>query len=271
MEFLNQLKNSLNELWQTIAAAFPKVIAAVLSIIVALLIIKLIIGILRKALRFIRADKLDDKLNEIEIVEGKRFNFSIIDILTKSVKWVLYIVLVFVVTDILELTMVADGLKNLLGYLPKLLTALAIFILGLLFANFIRKSLQSFFTSMDFSGGKLISQVVFLLLLTFLSITALNQAGVDTEIISSNVVMIIGAFLLAFTIAFGLGARDLVTKLLKTFYARKTFEIGQKIIFNEKEYAIDSIENISVVLKGKDGRLVVPINDITENQVHLQD
>lgn len=271
MKFIDQLKQSLADLWQTIASAFPKVLAAIVSIVIALLVIKLITGILRKALKLMRADRLDDKLNEIEIVQGKELSFSIIDVVIKSVKWILYIVLIFIITDILELTMVADGLKNLLGYLPKLFTALAIFVLGLIFANTVKKSLQSFFDSMDLSGAKIISQVVFFLILIFVSITALNQAGIDTDIITSNITMILGALLVAFAIAFGLGAKHVVGKLMHSFYARKMYETGQKIVFNDMTYEIDEVKSISIVLKNENGKLVVPINDLMEHQVQLQD
>ena len=85
---------------------------------------------------------------------------------------------------------------------------------------------------MDLSGAKIISQIVFFLILVFTSITALNQAGVNTEIITSNITMILAAFLLAFSLAIGFGAQKIVGDLLKTFYARKTYEIGQVIEFD---------------------------------------
>jgi hypothetical protein len=100
-------------------------------------------------------------------------------------------------------------------YLPQLFAVITIFILGLLFANFVKNGLKSLFESMDLSGGKMISQVVFFLLLTFISITALSQVGIDTDIITSNITKILVAFLLAFAIVFGFGAREAVSKLLK--------------------------------------------------------
>lgn len=174
-------------------------------------------------------------------------------------------------SDIMGLKIISEQISDLLAYLPKLLTALVIFMIGLLFANFVKNGLKSLFESMDMSGGKLISQTVFFLLLTFISITALNQAGIDTEIITNNINTIIAAFLLAFAIAFGFGAREVVSKLLKAFYVRKTFEIGQNIVFNNEEYTVDSVENISVILKNLKGKLVVPIDDLVENQVQMQD
>ena len=83
--------------------------------------------------------------------------------------------------------------------------------------------------------------------------------------------MIMAAFLLAFAIAFGFGARAVVSKLMHTFYARKMFEVGQKIIFKEEEYTVDEVKSISIILKNSKGRVLVPIIDLMDNQVQMQD
>ncbi|WP_341216021.1 mechanosensitive ion channel domain-containing protein [uncultured Wocania sp.] len=263
--------NSLSAMTEEVAAVIPNIFGAIAILIIGWLATKLIVGIVRKTLKLAKADKLDDKINEIEIFEGKKLNFNIIKIVTKFVKWIMYIMLLIIVTDILNLTMVSEEIRNFLGYLPKLFSALIVFTIGLLLANFIKKAIKSFFESMDLSGSKIISQIVFFLLLTFISITALNQAGVDTEIITSNITMILAGFLLAFALAFGFGAQNVVGDLLKTFYARKTYEIGQKIEFNNIKGEVETVNNISVTLKTEQGKLIVPIKDIVESQVKIQD
>ena len=59
--------------------------------------------------------------------------------------------------------------------------------------------------------------------------------------------------------------------MLRTFYARKTYEIGQKIEFNNIKGEVEAIDSISVVLKTDEGKLVIPIKDIVENQIKIQD
>lgn len=271
MEKLNEIKSYLFEVLQSIWPILSKIVLGIVVLIVAIYVIKYIVKLTAKFLKIARVDKLDEKLNDIEIVEGKKLNFNTVKMGSKLVKWLLYIVLIITASDILELKMISIQISALLVYLPKLFAALAIFVLGLLFANFVKNSLKSLFESMDLSGGKMLSQAVFFLLLTFISITALNQAGIDTTIITNNINMIIAAFLLAFAIAFGFGAREIVSKLLKTFYARKTFEIGKNIIFNDTVYTIEAVENISVTLKNSKGKLIIPINDLVEQQVQMQD
>jgi len=270
-EFKDIATQSLTTMWLEITKIFPNIIGALIVLIIGWIVTKLIVKLIKKVLKLAKINKLDDKLNEIEILEGKKLNFDTVKIVSSFVKWLMYIVLLITASDIMGLEIISNQVSALLAYLPQLFAALVIFILGLLFANFVKNGLKSLFESMDLSGGKMISNVVFFLLLTFISITALNQAGIDTYIITNNINMIIAAFLIAFAIAVGLGARDVVGKLLNTFYARKTFEVGQKIIFNEKIYIIDAVQSISVILKNSEGRLIVPIKDLIENQVQMQD
>lgn len=270
-EFRDIAMQSLENMWLEITNIFPNIIGALIVIIIGWIVTKLVVKVIKKVLKLAKANKLDDKLNDIEIVEGKKLNFDTIKIVSNFVKWLMYIMLMIMASDIMGLEIISTQISNLLGYLPKLFSALVIFIMGLLFASFVKKGLNSLFESMDLSGGKILSQVVFFLMLTFISITALNQAGIDTEIITNNVNMIIASFLIAFAIAFGFGAREVVGKLLKTFYARKTFEVGQKIEFNNSEYTVHAVENISVKLSNSRGILIVPINEIVENQVQMQD
>ncbi|WP_400079260.1 mechanosensitive ion channel family protein [Winogradskyella sp. R77965] len=270
-EFSDVAMKSLTNIWLEITNIFPNIIGAFIVLIIGWIITKLVVKLIKKVLKLVKANKLDEKINEIEIVEGKQLNFDTVKVVSKVVKYLMYMILLVTASDIMGLDVITEQISDLISYLPKLFAALIVFIVGLLFANFVKNGLKSLFESMDLSGGKMISQVVFFLMLTFISVTALNQAGIDTEIITNNINMIIAAFLLAFAIAFGLGAREVVGKLLKTFYARKTFEIGQAITFQGENYTVESVENISVILKNSKGKLIVPINDLVENQVQMQD
>ncbi|WNH10904.1 mechanosensitive ion channel family protein [Thalassobellus suaedae] len=270
-EWKNIAMESLNVMWIEVTKVFPSIIGAIIVLIFGWLITKLIVRIVKKVLKLANANKIDDKLNDIEIIEGKKLNFDTVKIVSNFVKWIMYIILIIMVSDILNLTMISEQISYLLGYLPQLFAAIVIFTIGLVLASVIKKGLKSFFDSMDLSGAKIISQVVFFIILIFTSITALNQAGVDTDIITSNITMILAAFLLAFALAFGFGAQKIVSDLLKTFYARKTYEIGQNIEFNNVKGEVESIDGTSVTLKMVEGKLVVPIKDIVESQVRIQD
>lgn len=270
MGVLNQIKKSLQNLWLDIASSAPKIIGVLVLIIVFLILIKIITSVLKKVLLKANVNKLGDKINEIELSQGKTLNISLVNVLVKTIKWLLYIGLITIIADILQLKMVSEGLQSFIAYLPKLFTALVIFVLGLLFATFVKKSLQRLFESIDLSGGKILSQLVFLLLMVLISVTALNQAEINTEIITDNIKLILAAFLFAFSLAFGLGARNVIEKVLNTFYTRKLYEVGNIIEFNGLHGEVEAINSISVTLKIDNGKLIVPIKDIVESQVRIR-
>lgn len=262
---------SLSTMWLEISKIFPNIIGTLIVLIFGWLITKLIVKIIKKVLKLANANKLDDAINEIEIIEGKKLNFDTVKIISNFVKWVMYVMLIIMASDIMNLTMISQQISNLLAYLPQLFAALVIFTVGLILANLVKKGLKSLFESMDLSGAKLISQFVFFLILIYVSITALNQAGIDTEIITSNITMILAAFLLAFALAFGFGSQKVVGDLMRTFYTRKTYEIGQKIEFNDIKGEVESIDGITITILTDTGKVIVPIKDIVESQVRLQD
>lgn len=262
---------SLTKVWFEISSIFPNIIGTLVILVFGWFFTKLMIRIVRKVLIMAKVHKIDDAINEIEIIEGKKLNFNTIKVVSLFIKMLIYIMLAIMASDILGLQIISQEISNFLGYLPQLFSALIIFMGGLLLANIIKKSIKSFFESIELSGAKIISQLIFIIFLIFISITALDQAGVNTQIITNNVSFIIAGFILTVVLAVGIGAQKIVSDLLKTFYARKTFEIGQTIAFNNVKGSVEAIDGISVTLKTENGKLIVPIKDLVENQVYIPD
>ena len=266
MEKLSELKDMALENLSTTGVSILK---ALLVLLFGWLFIKLLLSLLKRALKAAKINKLGEKLNDIEIIEGRKLNINLTKIIVSFIKWSLLLMLIIVVSEMMGLTIISEEIGNLISYLPQLLSAAAIFVIGLFIANFVKKSIQAFFKSFELSGSKIVSQLVFFILLAIISITALNQAGINTDIITSNLNLIFAAFLAAFALALGLGAREVIADLLRTFYTRRTYEVGQRIKFNNVEGEIIAIDYISMTLKITTGKLIVPIKDIVNSQVEV--
>jgi len=273
METINQWRdlsfNTLSKMITDIATAFPKFIGAIFVLIIGWVISKIVRFVLKKVLRIAKVSTVSDKINEAKLFGESDFKIDVEKVLLTFVKWMLTLVFVIVAADIAELTVISTEIANLLRYMPVLLSALVIFMIGLFAAKLIKKMLAGIFESMGFSGSKLVSGIVFYILVIFVTITALNQAGIDTSIITNNFTIILGAFLLAFALGFGLGSREMVGRLLKTFYVRKKYSLGDEIKVNGVEGTIESIDHIFLTLKTADGKLVMPIDEVVENRVKL--
>ncbi|MGJ8735750.1 mechanosensitive ion channel family protein [Zobellia laminariae] len=268
-EWQNLAFNTLTSIINDIASALPNIIGAIVILLIGWAISKIVRFVLKKVFKIAQLSKLSDKINEAKLFGDSNVKIDIEKVLLQFVKYILLLVFIIVAADIVELTIISQEIANLLRYLPILLSAMVILMIGLYAAKLIKSALKSVFDSMGFGGGKLVSSIVFYVIIIFVTITALNQAGIDTSMFTSNFTLILGAFLLAFALGLGLGSRNVVESLLKTFYARKNYAVGDKVKFADIEGTIEAIDNISVTLNTKEGKLIVPIKEIVENRVKL--
>ena len=261
--------NFIQDLWSSILGFIPKLLLGIGFIILAWLTIKIVNYILKRLLSITKIDSITTKLNEAQLFGKSDYTVVPSLIILKFIKYLIILIFVIVASEMLGLNMISEGIASFIGYLPVLLSALLIFVVGVYLASMIKNAIIDTFKSMEITGSNLVSNIVFYLLVVFISITALNQAGIDTDIITSNLTLILGSVLVSFTIAFGLGARDVILRLLLGFYSRKNFEIGQRIKTKKIEGVIQSIDNICITIKTDEGILVMPIKYFVDQKVEI--
>nr|WP_299000725.1 mechanosensitive ion channel domain-containing protein [uncultured Allomuricauda sp.] len=274
METINEWKdltfNSLITMGRDIASALPKIIGAIIILLIGWIVTKIILFILGKILKLAKVDTLSEKINEMDLLGKGDFKFDIAKIILGFVKWLLLLVFLIVAADILSWEIISTEIGNLLRYLPRLFSALALMMIGLYVGNFVKTTVKKLFDSLEFAGSNVVSNLLFYIIVIFISITALNQAGIDTTIITNNITMILGAFLLAFALGLGLGSRDIITDLLRSFYTRRTYAVGDKIVIGEHSGTVEAIENNTLTLVTKSGKYVIPIKDVASSKVEIK-
>jgi len=258
MDFLEQLKqallNAMYMLFDAMAVAVPRIILVLVLLLAGWLIGKTVKGIILRALKIIRFQQALDKveispiLAQIGIKNPPRF-------LASLGYWVVMLVFLIAITEVVRLPILSEGIASILGYVPKLLSAMVILIFGMLLAGIIQRVVRSACESINLSGAKVIANIVYYILFVFIAITALNQTGIDTTVITSNVTLIFAALLLAFAISYGFASRGLMTNMLSAFYRKEKFREGMRIRVGDVEGVIEEIDSISVTLVQKKERL----------------
>lgn len=275
METISEWKNltseTLSSILKDIGSALPGFLGAILALFLGWIITRIILFVLKKVFKLIKVDRLSDKINEAKLFGDSNLKIQISKILLGFVKGLMILVFIIIVADIMQLQVISNEIANLLRYLPVLFTALIIFMGGMYVAKMVKKMLVRVFESFGMGGSKIVSGVVFCIITIFVSITALNHAGVNTTIITNNFTIILGAFLFAVALGFGLGSKDVISDLLRTFYARKNYAVGDKIEMNDLKGTIEAIDNTFLTLLTKNGKIVIPIKEITENRIKIRE
>lgn len=224
-----KLVASFQGLLDTVAGAAPKVLLGILFLFIAVLVAKGIEKLLRMLLVRVRLDTLvqqtglDKTLRSIGI--RQKLDFFI----PRLVYYLILCLLAKTLADSLGLTAISEALGAFFSYLPNLIAAFLLLLLGSAVSQFVGTTVRQAAENagLDFAAalGRLVSGLLFFII----AVMAVSQLKVDTEMLRLVTAIVLAAGALAFGISFGLGARDIVRNILAGFYARKFLEVGKPL------------------------------------------
>ncbi|NBC58396.1 MAG: hypothetical protein GVY05_08965 [Bacteroidetes bacterium] len=263
--------NSLNDIFSKIADILPNILGAFIILVIGWVFTKLILFILTRLFKLIKLESQLNKLKQKSYISSFFIKLDLIKVILSFIKFTLYIIIISIVFEVLGWDSISQKIIDLLDYLPSLVSGLVIFVIGINIAAFVKKSLNSLFQAMDLVYGKLISQIAYYILAIIITITSLNQAGVDTSIITNNLTIVLAAFLLTITLALGLGSRGVVDSILQSFYSKKRFEVGQIVKLEDgQEGVIVAIDSIYYSIDIGDEIMIIPIKKLSEQKVWIK-
>ena len=265
----DRLAASFNIYLSGIIDSLPTLVAGLIVLIVGWLLAKLVRTIVRRAL----AGKLDSIVQSTGM-NGlfRKLGIHSVGRFTASVFYgAVLVVFVMAAADIMGMERLQAGVAAFIAYLPTLLTALTIFVAGLWAGEKVTSTITALTETMGLNGGRSMARVLGGLVVLFISITALNVAGVDTELITSNLQIILAGVLLAFGLAYAYASRDILTNILSSFYGKERFKPGMRIRIGEDEGVIERIDSISITLRTQDREVLIPTSRLINERIEVLD
>ena len=261
-ELLKPMMNGLGEL-------LPKLFIALLILLIGWLFAKLVRGLVKRLLSKINFSGISDKLNDLDVFGSSKINFNLSSVIGIFAYYLIMLLTWLTVADVLNIDAISELLRNLILYLPQVLTAVAIFIIGIFIADAIRKLLHTALESFGIPAAKLISGFVFYFILINIAISALSHADVNIKFLASNFSIIIGGVVLAFAIGYGLASKDIASNILSGFYWKNKFETGDTIIIDGVKGKVIEVDKSRILLSNKSGTTIIPLQKVMSETVTI--
>ncbi|MCO6487642.1 MAG: mechanosensitive ion channel [Phaeodactylibacter sp.] len=259
----------LQDLLLGFAAVIPNLIGAFAIFIIGLIVSKVAARFIRRILVTIGADKLAERLNEIEIVYKSNIQLVPSLLLSKVIYYFLLFVFVVAATEILNMPVISQLMSEILNYIPVLISALAVFVVGLLISDFLKNMVKTACDSLGIPASGLISSVVFYFLFLNIAMIALSQARIDTEFIQDNLSIILAGVVLAFAIGYGFASRNIVANFLASFYNKGKVNVGDTIGIEGVKGKVLRMDNSSIVLAVDGREVLIPLSKIASEKVDV--
>jgi len=199
-------------------AAIPKVIAFAVILVIGWFVAGLIARLAARLLRAVHFNDLAERSGFGTFVRNIGVKNDCAGFLAQVANWFMRLIVLVVAFDALGLPAVSDVLRQLLLWLPNLVVAVVVLVVGGLLANAAAGLVRGATASAGFGHPDVIANIARAAVWMFAIIVAVNQIGIARELVNTLFMGAVALAVIALGLSFGLGGRELAANLLRKWY-----------------------------------------------------
>ena len=141
-------------------------------------------------------------------------------VIGELVKWFVRLLFLEAAAEAVHLTAVTQIINHIVLFIPNLIVALIVLMIGALIARFVSDLVRGSAAEMGFGSPNLLASIARVAIMAFAVIIAVNQIGIAATLINTLFAGLVLALALAVGLAFGLGGRETAAQMWQRWYER---------------------------------------------------
>lgn len=263
----NQLAEVFSGMVASVIEATPRVLSAIVLLLVMLIAAKIVERVLRFLLSRLKIDKLVAHAGIDQVLKRMGIRQSLERFVPRLAYFLLLLLFAQVAAQTYGLTAISNAIDAAFGYLPNLIAALLLLVVGIAVAQFVGNTITQAAEESGLEMGATLGQVTSALILFVVGVMAASQLRIDTEIIRIVAICLLAALGLAFGLAFGLGSRQATRNVIAGFYVRKLFRVGDSVEVRGLRGTIEAITPAQTLLSDGESTIAVANATLVEGLV----
>lgn len=187
----------------------------------------------------------------------------------RIVFWFVLLLSIAPSVEVLDIAAVSAIVSDFTGFLPRILAAALIVLVGLLFGDLANTGVHGAAARMGVGNPELAGRLVQILVWGVAIMIAINQLGIESTALLILLAVVFGSAFGASALAFGLGARTTVGNIIASHYVQKSYGIGNRIRIDGMAGRIVQFTRTHVHVKTNDGTAMIPAQRFSEQTTHL--
>lgn len=206
----------------------PALIGAILILVLGWIISGILAGLIEKGLQAVGFEKASQNSGIAGFIQQSGSGWTASKVVAEIVKWFIRLVAIQAAASILGMGQIMAIINSILLFLPNVIVALAIIVLGAFIAKFVSGIVRGTVSEMGFGNPDLIANIARYAIIAFAVIAAVDQIGIAETVVNTMFIGTVAALALAFGLAFGLGGQQTAAQMTQGWYA-KGQEASQKV------------------------------------------
>jgi hypothetical protein len=192
----------------------PRIILALVIFLLGLLIASVLESAIIRLAKILKLDELLDKLEIRPLITRMGIGFETGSVLGRIGKWFVIILSLIIASDALGWDQITQFLSDVVSYIPRVLIAVVILLVGLVLGNFVQKIVSTSLEAAKMASAGFISGVSKWSIVIFSIMAALVQLGIAQSLIETLFTGFVAMVAIAGGLAFGLGGKEHATRVL---------------------------------------------------------
>ena len=260
---------AISDLGERAIDYIPTALAVLIVLLVGWVVARFLAALARSMARRLGLDDIVQRTELARGMEQAKISRSGSDLVGALVFWLVFLSFVLVALENLGFSIAILPLQSVIGFLPRLLAAILILVVGALLAEIAGKAAQVTSASMGVEFHRGLGKAIRALVLMTAVIVAVDQLGLNIDLLTSLVINAVTIIIAGLALAFGLGGRDIARNVLAGYYARDVYELGDRLVIDGQEGTLDTIGTLNAEIAIPSGRLVIPNTRLTESKVEV--
>ena len=199
------VSTSLVTLWSGVAGFAPRLIAALIVFLLGWLVSTLLGRVAYHIVRVVHLDSALARVGFRQAWERSGFRLDSPMFFYEMVKWFFIVVFLMAATNILGLDQVSAFLGSVVLYIPNVIVAIIILLIGILVAKFLESTVRASVKAAGLASANFLGTTTRWAVFVFTLLVALSQLEVADEIVRIVIIGLVAAASLAVGLSFGLG------------------------------------------------------------------
>lgn len=193
-----------------VAEFLPNVLGALIILVVGWAVARGILYVVHRGLRTVQLDTLTENVGVNKVLQQGNIKAMPSLLIAKLFYWIVFILALVMAVNALGLTVAAQLLNSLLLYLPNVIAAAFILVLGIFFGSLVRGLVQTTLAGSEAVEAQTVGKIAQAAVVVFAVAGALVQLRIAEAIITNAFTIVFGAIAFGVALAFGLGCKDLI-------------------------------------------------------------
>jgi len=250
------LVDSFTQAWTQVIMIAPKLVAMVAVLVIGYVLARWVGGLIAVISEKIGLQTAAEKSGLAQSMHDVGIHRPVPAIVGGLTFWLLMSVFVMAAFSILGLESVSLAMKEVVNYIPKVLVATVVVVVGLLAATFVRGVVATSADRVGLTYAEYLAGGCYWVLSILTFIAAFNQLGIQFALLEKLILLGSAGLAAGFALAFGLGGRDVMAGILSGYYVRQRIQAGDTVSVAGFEGTVREVGPVATINETRDdGRL----------------